>query len=299
MVDPKPLFDDEETVAPAPARVTVRPLDLDLDPAPSSQPPAAVSPLDLPEDAPVAPPPVAVAPLVLPEEKTPALVAAPVVIGLGEHPYVAQAMKRGAALFPALMTESGFLVRNCLGQLIPLDFTRLSHFAGDTLARSAGLVGQVADLNRRFHEIDAQALVTGIVSHARDHAAGSGHSVIGMLKTLKPFDDRAARTQLLAIRTALEHVLAVIEGAGQDVTRTERTLGVEAATLAILNDMGDHGTMGDLLARRAAMVQTALQETGIALTQIGTLIQLTQQWILRSDEVANVTLPALGFSRSL
>jgi hypothetical protein len=117
-----------------------------------------------------------------------------------------------------------------------------------------------------------------------------------LLGGLLPFDEGAAVMQIGAIRQAVQATLPRIAAASGDMARVADALTVEAAVLAILNDMGDHGPAGDLLARRAYLVGAARQEIDMAIRQAETLIAQAQQWVMRCDEVRGVVLPALGFN---
>jgi hypothetical protein len=298
MVDPKPLFDDDDQPEATRSAPIVAPLDLPDDPVPPRQDrhrPPVVVPLELPDDLPaLRTPTFGPAGLDLPPD-------APVVrpaIAVREHPFVAGAMARGEALFPEVMRERGFQVRNLLSELIPVDFPRLADFADDTLHRAAALVDEVAALDQRFHQIDAETLITGIVERARTHAAHAKRSLVERLSGLVPFDERAARRQVEAIRWAVAAELVRIADAGDNQVRLSTTLTVEAAVLGILNDMGDRGAMGDLLSRRGSLLNAARQELDIMGRQIESLRLLAQQWMMRCDEVHTIILPALGFSAS-
>ncbi len=307
-VDPKPLFDDDERSEGAHPRPVVAPLDLSDDPAPAAEDRCVqptVAPLELPDEAPA---PVQAAPFVVaaldltsdPLTSKPQRLAAPIVapaIAVHEHPYIASAMARGESLFPDLMRERGFQIRNLLDELIPVDFTKLANFADDTLRRVATLVSEVAELDQRFHQIDAERLITGIIERAKSHAANAKKSVIERLSSLVPFDEHAARLQIEAIRKAIEVELAGITDARDSGARLNMTLTTQAVALAILNDMSDRGTMGDVLARRCSLVNAAKQELEIAARQVEALQFLAQQWMMRCDEVRTVILPALGLGR--
>jgi hypothetical protein len=288
MPDPQPLFGDDDDARPGAAGIVVAPLDLAEDePAMRAETGTGIriEALDLSTD----PPHVAA-------RTSPAVVA--LAIAGAEHPLVAYAMLRGAELFPDLMNECEFLVRNRLGELIPLDFARLSGFGADTLTKAAGLVSTVAALDERFQRIDAKRILETLLARAKAHT-GQATSILGRLSPHLSFDAGGARIQIGAVRDALMGELGVIDETADAVRRISETLRVEAAALAILKDMGDHGSMGDMLARRSSLIQLSLQESELALKQIGNIRSLAEQWIMRSDEFREVTLPALGFSRSL
>jgi hypothetical protein len=219
-------------------------------------------------------------------------------ITTAEHPLVAKAMSRGEILFPDLMNESGFLVRNRLGELLPLDFARLSIFGADTVMKAGDLVSAVTALDERFNRIDAERILAVVLSRAKAHA-GLATSLLGRLTAHVSFDIGAARIQIGSVRDALMSELGVIDETADAACRVNGTLRTEVAALTILEDMGDHGPMGEILARRSSLIQVSLRETALALKQIGNIRSLAEQWIMRSDELRDVTLPALGFSKSL
>jgi hypothetical protein len=302
MVDPKPLFDEEEPPDAPQAGPVVMPLDLPDDPMPDD--PMPHDPLALPDDlpAPLGQPvrhPAVVAldlPPDAPQQKAPSVRPA---IAAREHPFVASAMARGETLFPDLMRDQAFQVRNLLGELIPLDVPKLTDFAADTLQRVAALVDAVAALDQRFHEIDAETLINGIVERARSHAAHAKRSLVERISGLVPFDERAARHQVEAIRRAIAVELVRIADALDTQARLNTTLTLQAAVLAILNDMGDHGAMGDWLSRRGSLLDASRQELDIMGRQIEALRLLARQWMMRCDEVHTIILPALGFSATV
>ncbi len=283
MIDPKPLFDEESEANPVGA------LDLS-DPAPppvaGTAPGIVVGPLDL-GNAPVA------------HAIRPAGIAVKAV-GVDEFAGLAQAIQRGVVKFPAVMRESGFLVRNSLNQLLPLDFDRLTAFGGATLERAASLIGAVADLNARLHEVDAERLISNVVEAARAHAAHRRQtSILGLLGELVPFDARAAERQIAGVHHALLLRLDQLAAVSEAMQRLQATLVVEVTTLAILDDMSDHGTMGEQLARRSMLFTTSLQEVATASSQIESLKKQIQSWTMRCDEVRTITLPELGYTGSL
>jgi hypothetical protein len=262
MVDPTPLFDDDDGAKPA-RRAPVMPTLLDLDNAPERPKPAATR----------------------------------FVQAIGEDPQVAVALARGEKLFPALLKSHGHLIRNRLGDLLPLDFARLSGFGRDTLDRSSRLTMAVAALNARFHALDPEALVTGIVAQAKVHAMGAKRTGFrAMLTGLVPFDAGEARARLEALRGLTEALLRDVSACVEDIGRLDLVIRTEVAALAILNDLADHGTMGDLLNRCVALIDAAAQELTIAARQGETLRRLAEQWIMRIDETRDATLPALGFT---
>ncbi|MCB8882284.1 hypothetical protein ACELLULO517_18700 [Acidisoma cellulosilytica] len=219
---------------------------------------------------------------------------------IDEDPLVSVALARGVRLFPALMLSQAHLVRNLLGDLIPLDFARLSGFGRDTLDRSARLTIAIAALNERFHALDLEPLIGGIINHAKAHAAGNRKAGLrALLAGVMPFDPRQARTSLDAARSLAEGLLQEVATCAKDIHRLDRIMRTEAAALAILNDLADHGSMGDLLNRRSGLIDAANQEITIAGQQAETLRLLAEQWIMRIDETRDATLPALGFAASL
>ena len=270
MITPKPLFDDESEASPGgPAGprhgVAVERLDLD--------------------DVAVAPAPSRVT------------VSA---IGGGEYPALSQAMERGMARFPAIMQGAGYLVRNNLNQLLPLQSETLVAFGSGTLERSALLIGEVASINERLHEVDAEAIIARVVQSARAHAARTRQvSLLGMLSGLAPFDTRAAEQQVTGLQRALTLRLDQVAATSNGMQSLRATLSVEVTTLAILEDMSDHGTIGELLGRRSLLFKASLQELTAALSQMESLKRQLQDWIMRCDEVKAVTLPALGYTASL
>ena len=278
MIDPKPLFDEESPARPDGA--------LDLSEAPPvALHGVAVAPLDLADAA-----PVAAAPAYVPSAA----------IGLSEPTGLAAAMQHGLDRFPDIMRESGFLVRNNLNQLLPLDFDRLAGFGSPTLERAAGLIGEVATLNGRLHEVEAERIVSHVVEAARAHAARRRQvSLLGLLAELSPFDAQAAGQQVAAVHRALLRHLDGITATSASLKRLQATLAAEVTTLAILDGMADHGKMGEVLARRALLFNASAQEVAAALAQVESLALHVQDWTMRCDEVCTVTLPALGYTASL
>ena len=265
MIDPKPLFDDDDRM-PAVFRPatpsSVMPTLLDLTLTPAARPPA-------------------VAPMI-PQT-------------IGEDPLVSLALARGQTLFPAVIRSQAHIIRNLLSDLIPLDFARLSDFGRDTLDRSGRLVITIGALNERFRGIGLETVISDIVEHAKaqgSHKAGWRT----MLSGLAPFNFAQARVQLDALRQRAESLMQEVAVCAEDIGRLHDVLMAEVATVAILNDLADHGSMGDLLSRRSSLLGNASQELTIAARQAETLLQLTEQWIMRVDETRDATLPALGFS---
>ena len=302
MIDPKPLFDGEDKPRPAGA------LDFhdDASPRVAAAAPGSVSGsasvIDVLAKAPLATG-IEVAPLTLTDVPArPALQPAGIAVrpvGLYEDPGLAQAIARGTEKFPAVMRESGFLVRNSLNQLLPLDFDKLSVFGGATLQRVASLIGELTELNARLHEIDAERIIAHVVDAARAHAARRRQtSILGLLGELVPFDATAAEIQVTAVHQALLRRLEQVASISDAMLRLRATLVVEVTTLAILDDMSDHGAMGDQLARRSLLFTTSLQEVATACSQIESLKKQLQDWTMRCDEVRTITLPALGYTGS-
>ncbi len=266
MIDPRPLFEDDDFGTP------------------QARPGVVVGRLDLGDEPPPAPAPSRV-------------VSA---IGDGDHAGLAQAMARGAARFPAIMQNAGFLVRNNLNQLLPLDFDKLANFGAGTLERAAAAMGEVATLNGRLAEIDAESILLRVVEAARAHGARKRQaSLLGLLANFAPFDAHAAARQVAGLHHALLLRVDQVSAAADALERLQGTLSVEVTTLAILEDMSDHGAMGDMLSRRAALFQASLQEVAMALAQLESLRRQVQEWTMRCDEVLAVTLPALGYTASL
>jgi hypothetical protein len=270
MTDPKPLFADEseawQPVQPGPRHgIEVERLDLD---------------------------PVAVAP-----QAARVTVSA---VGGGELSALNQAMDRGMARFPAIMQSAGYLVRNNLNQLLPLDYEKLAVFGSLTLERSAFLIGELTGVNERLHEVDAEAIITRVVQSARAHAARNRQvSFIAILSNLAPFDTAAAEQQVAGVQRALLLRLDQVTATSEAMQRLRTTLSVEITTLAILEDMSDHGAMGELLTRRSLLFKASLQELAAALAQMESMKRQLQDWTMRCDEVKAVTLPALGYTASL
>jgi len=264
MIDPIPLFDDEDAKPTAPKPVSVVPTVLDFTLTPESRPPSA---------------------------------AAYVPQAMGEDPLVPIALARGQTLFPVIMRRQGHIIRNLLGDLIPLDFARLSVVGRDTLDRSARLTIALGTLNGRFHTLGLESLINGIVEHAKAQAALS-HKIgwRSVLASARPFDLEQARAQLDAARRTLERLMREVVACAEDVSRLDDILTAEVAAFAILNDLADHGPMGDLLSRRSSLLNSARQEMTIAANQADTLRRLAEQWIMRVDETRDVTLPAIGVS---
>jgi hypothetical protein len=302
MVDPKPLFDDDETPAEpvsapdAPRTVQVVALDLsgtDDTPAPvrpaldlSSSRPAVsasrvVTPLDLGADEPA---PVAIAP-----EPAIALAA-------GESPAVAQAMRQGAQKFPDVMREYGYLVRNDLSSLLPVGFQTLSDYGSDTLTRAADLIAQVARLGEDLHELDAENLLRTIVEHANSE---HGHKSLLDRLSMHGFDPQAAASQLLAIAQTIRGRLARADELADLLSRVHTTLIAQTTAVDLVSDMAELSQLGDAVTRKAKALSTSRQQVDLALRQVDTLRRQAEEWVMRADEIRTLTLPAMGFLGSL
>ena len=168
------------------------------------------------------------------------------------------------------------------------------------MERVASLIGEVAELNGRLHEVDAERIIAHVVEAARAHAARRRQtSLLGLLGELVPFDARQAELQIAFVHRALLLRLEQLAAMADAMRRLQATLVVEVTTLAILEDMSDHGAMGEQLARRSLLFTTSLQEVATASSQIESLKAQIQAWTMRCDEVRTITLPALGYTGSL
>ncbi|MCX4161760.1 MULTISPECIES: hypothetical protein [Paraburkholderia] len=320
-MDPKPLFDEEEPLKPEPlfgdtGSATVTPLPLEFPDAPAAAPQSSTQPqtsqapqvaaLDLsgtPDPAPARSfaPDLALdlgpdTPTPAPVTASPMTATASAAIPIDEHPSIAQAMVRGTEKFPDVMRDYGYLVRNNLNRIVPLDFRTLTDFGSDTLSRAADLIGQVVKVSQSLHDLGAEDLIKDILDRAGN--AGKHKSMLNLLVS-HTFDPQAAMLQLTDIAQAIRQSLTQVDTIDDLLSRVRMTLTVETATIGIVDDMADRGTMGDMLARKASAMTTSLQEVDMAIRQAANIRRQAEEWVMRCDEVRTLTLPAMGFRSSL
>ena len=76
-------------------------------------------------------------------------------------------------------------------------------------------------------------------------------------------------------------------------------LKVAIAVTGILADLIAQANIRALIARKADLFTASAAEVDMAQKQIENLQKLAQKAILQCDELKSVTLPAIGFQRSL
>ncbi|MGH7102365.1 MAG: hypothetical protein ACREFJ_08200 [Acetobacteraceae bacterium] len=206
-------------------------------------------------------------------------------------------MERGEKLFPEVMKTSGHAIRAALVSVMPVTFDSFANFGQGHLARIAELVRQVSAMTEDMHRIDAAQQIQGIAAEA-DQAKGKT-SLLDRMGIHKHFDPAEAGQQIEAIRNALSTSLYKIRKAAVDFERAMIPLDVAAAVSRILADMTAESGIHALVARRAELFIASAAEAGMAKKQIENLQKLAEEGILQCDELKNVTLPAVGFRRSL
>lgn len=214
-----------------------------------------------------------------------------------EDPGVAEAMARGGKLFPEAMKASGHAIREALVSVMPVTFDSFSNFGADHLARIAELVRQVSAMTEEMHRIDAGQQIRGIVAEAKE--AKGTPSLLDRMGIHKHFDPAEAGAQIDGIRNALRTELYKILKADVDFERALIPLKVAVAVSGILADLTAESGIHALVARKAELFTASAAEAGVAKKQIGNLQKLAEEGILQCDELKNVTLPAVGFRRSL
>lgn len=210
---------------------------------------------------------------------------------------IAQALERGAKLYPEIMKVSGRAVRDALSSVMPVTFESFANFGTEHLARVAELVGQVATMTDELHKIDAAGQIRAIIAEADQTKAKP--SLLDRVGVHKHFDLVAANGHIETIRNALTTELYKVRKASVDFERAAIPLHVAAAVTGILAAMTDKADIGALVARKADLFTASVAEAEMAKKQIENLRKLAEEGILQCDELRNVTLPAMGFQRSL
>jgi hypothetical protein len=287
MTDPKPLFDDEKTF--------VGPLQLSDDLI-------EVKPLALPDDSitvkPVEiskfePPAISVGPLSLPNiPENKSVPAVTEIFAIDEHPAVSQAYKRGIELYPDIMKELGHSVRNHLNKVMPISFEKISEFGSDVLTHSAKLVSEMVESTENIHEVHAEERIKRILHDADpvNHTYGFKAILSGGHK----FNLGAAQEQLFKIGHSLQTKLSAINSKIEELKSVQNSLKVYVTVFSILQNMADHTNDGPLIARKGNLFNTSLQEVNIAVQQAVALQQITQETIMRCEEVRVNVLPSYG-----
>ncbi|MGH7120634.1 MAG: hypothetical protein ACREFP_16875 [Acetobacteraceae bacterium] len=206
-------------------------------------------------------------------------------------------MERGEKLYPDIMKASGGGVRNALSSVMPVTFDTIANFGTSHLARVAELVGQVSAMTDDLHRIDAGGQVRAMIAQADQTKAKP--SLLDRVGVHKHFDLAAADEQIGTIRNALTAELYKILKASVDFERAEIPLHVAVAVTGILADITDKTDIGALIARKADLFTASVAEVEMAKKQIENLRMLAEEGILQCDELKSVTLPAMGFQRSL
>lgn len=214
-----------------------------------------------------------------------------------EDPGVAEAMARGEKLFPEVMKASGHAIRDALVSVMPVTFESFANFGRDHPARIAELVRQVSAMTEDMKRIDASEQLRGIVADA-EQAKGKP-SLFDRMGIHKHFDPAEAGQQIEVIRDALGTELYKIRKAAVDFERAMIPLEVAVAVSRILAEMTAETEIHALVARRAELFTASAAEAGMAKKQTENLRKLAEEGILQCDELKNVTLPAVGFRRSL
>jgi len=214
-----------------------------------------------------------------------------------EDPGVGRAMERGEKLFPEIMKAFGHAIRNALSSVMPVRFDTFANFGTDHLTRVAELVGRVSAMTDDLHGIDAAEQIRGIIAEANQ--AKGKMSLLDRVGIHRHFDPAAAGEQIDRIRSALTAELYKILKVAVDFERAMIPLNVAMAVTGILADMTEEGDIRTLVARRAELFTASAAEANMAKKQIENLQRLAQEGILQCDELKAVTLPAMGFRRSL
>jgi len=296
MTEVKPLFDEPDSSASN--SYTVQPLSFDETPT-KSKSISSVLALDLPDDIVITKKLPSIAALDLQDEapkikkQESSVIKASSAFDDEEHPFVAQAMKRGQSNFPLIMKESGFLIRDNLNSILPVSFETLSQYGSDVLTKAASLIDDITKRIEEVHEVNAEAHIKTIL----ERAGTPNHkpSILGFINGHIPFNANDARVQLTFIQKALSLKLADLAILIEILDRTKHSLSIKTTVMAIVGDMSDHGDIGNLVVRKANLFSVSLQEVDISTTQVQNIKKQTQEWILRCEEISTITLPALGF----
>lgn len=205
-------------------------------------------------------------------------------------------MAQGEKLFPDLMKASGPAIRKALLSVVPVTFETIADFGADPLARIADLVGEVSVASEDLRRINVAEELQGIVSEAnRGKAKAFLLDVIGV----EPFDLASANARIDGMRNALTTERYKILKMSVDFDRAMLPLNVAIAVVRILSDMAAADDLKTSIGRRADLFSTSATEVTMAKKQLENLQKLAEEGIAQCDELKAVTLPAMGFRRSL
>ncbi len=209
------------------------------------------------------------------------------------HPAVDQAVERLKNLYPAVDMIELTGIRSLLEKLIPVDFDRVQDFCLKELKRAASLIENITTGSKSITDIDADKIINTIIENAKK--SRKGKSLVGFVLGNDGFDPNEAKVQLSYVKKALMKQIDNVKSYKSDLKNSLSGLKTGLMVLSTLNDMSDHGSVGQIIERKSRMMTASIQELELAIRQIDAIDNQTKNWVMTCDEVVTVTLPALGW----
>lgn len=188
-----------------------------------------------------------------------------------------------------------------LQALFPLSADRLSLIGKSAVERMPFVMTEVAQSGEKLSRLEPAKVLARIGDSAQ--AAASGKSRSGLLSRMETllhtFNPETAHQELILLQSQLQGLSNRLSPVRDLVQEVLAVLADDMPLIALLADLAKSSPIGSLVVRRQEMLQASQQQLQMALKQLELLNQQVANALQSNDELRTVTLPALGFVRSL